>query len=56
MSCLSKGLCCPVGSLVMGSKAFIERARKVRKILGGGMRHIGVIAAPGIIALNVMVP
>ena len=55
MFCLSKGLCAPVGSLVVGSEEFIERARKYRKMLGGGMRQAGIIAAPGIIALTKMV-
>ena len=55
MFCLSKGLSCPVGSVVVGSEEFIERARKIRKILGGGMRQAGIIAAPGIIALEKMV-
>jgi len=55
MFCLSKGLSCPVGSIVVGSAEFIERARKMRKILGGGMRQAGVIAAPGIIALEKMI-
>jgi len=55
MFCLSKGLSCPVGSLVVGSAEFIEKARKNRKILGGGMRQAGVIAAPGIVALEKMV-
>ncbi|MEM2110532.1 MAG: low-specificity L-threonine aldolase [Candidatus Bathyarchaeia archaeon] len=55
MFCLSKGLSCPVGSLVVGSNEFIERARKMRKILGGGMRQAGIIAAPGIIALEKMI-
>ena len=55
MFCLSKGLSCPVGSLVVGDEEFIERARKVRKILGGGMRQAGIIAAPGIIALEKMI-
>jgi threonine aldolase len=54
--CLSKGLSCPVGSVLVGDKEFIDRARKIRKILGGGMRQAGVIAAPGIIALEKMVP
>ncbi|MDH7508188.1 MAG: low-specificity L-threonine aldolase [Methanomassiliicoccales archaeon] len=53
--CLSKGLCAPVGSVLVGNKEFIEKARKVRKMLGGGMRQAGVIAAPGIIALTKMV-
>jgi len=55
MFCLSKGLSCPVGSVVVGSREFIERARRVRKMLGGGMRQAGIIAAPGIIALEKMV-
>jgi len=55
MFCLSKGLSCPVGSVVVGSRDFIERARKVRQMLGGGMRQAGIIAAPGIIALEKMV-
>jgi threonine aldolase len=55
MFCLSKGLSCPVGSIVVGSHDFIERARKFRKMLGGGMRQAGIIAAPGIIALEKMI-
>jgi threonine aldolase len=55
MFCLSKGLCCPVGSLLVGTGTFIEKARKMRKILGGGMRQAGIIAAPGIVALESMV-
>lgn len=55
MFCLSKGLCAPVGSIVVGSRQFIEKARKARKILGGGMRQAGVLAAAGIIALTRMV-
>jgi threonine aldolase len=53
--CLSKGLGAPVGSLVVGSAAFIEKARAGRKILGGAMRQAGVIAAAGIVALSEMV-
>ncbi len=53
--CLSKGLSAPVGSLLVGSDEFIEKARKNRKKLGGGMRQAGVIAAPGIIALKNMI-
>jgi threonine aldolase len=53
--CLSKGLAAPVGSLICGSAAFVDRARRMRKILGGGMRQAGVIAAPGIVALTKMV-
>jgi threonine aldolase len=55
MFCLSKGLSCPVGSLVVGDRAFVDRARKNRKLLGGGMRQAGIIAAPGIVALEKMV-
>jgi threonine aldolase len=55
MFCLSKGLSCPVGSIIVGNKDFIERARKIRKVLGGGMRQAGIIAAPGIIALEKMI-
>ena len=50
--CLSKGLGCPVGSLLLGSKSDIRRARKVRKVWGGGMRQAGFLAAAGIYALN----
>ncbi|HHB90203.1 MAG TPA: low-specificity L-threonine aldolase [Anaerolineae bacterium] len=53
--CLSKGLSAPVGSVVVGSRDFIARARRMRKVLGGGMRQAGVIAAAGIIALTEMV-
>ena len=52
--CLSKGLSAPVGSLVCGSGAFIRKARRNRKLLGGGMRQAGVIAAAGIVALQEM--
>lgn len=52
--CLSKGLCAPVGSVLVGSADFIEKARRKRKILGGGMRQAGIIAAAGIIALKEM--
>jgi len=55
MFCLSKGLSCPVGSIVVGEAEFIKKARKTRKILGGGMRQAGIIAAPGIIALEKMI-
>lgn len=55
MFCLSKGLCCPVGSLLVGTHEFIRRARKLRKVLGGGMRQAGIIAAPGIVALESMI-
>jgi threonine aldolase len=50
--CLSKGLACPVGSVVVGSAAFIHRARRARKLLGGGMRQAGVLAAAGLVALS----
>lgn len=55
MICLSKGLSAPVGSLVLGSEEFIHEAHRIRKKMGGGMRQAGVIAAPGIIALEKMV-
>ena len=54
MFCLSKGLAAPAGSMVAGSKEFIDRARKNRKLMGGGMRQIGILAAAGIIALEKM--
>jgi len=53
--CLSKGLAAPVGSLVCGTSAFIARARRMRKMLGGGMRQAGVLAAAGMVALREMV-
>jgi threonine aldolase len=53
--CLSKGLSAPVGSLLCGSAEFVARARKTRRMLGGGMRQAGVIAAAGIVALETMV-
>lgn len=53
--CLSKGLSAPIGSLIVGEGAFIERARKYRKMVGGGMRQTGVIAAAGIVALEEMI-
>lgn len=52
--CLSKGLCAPVGSVLVGSGEFIKKARRKRKILGGGMRQCGIIAAAGIVALEEM--
>ena len=55
MFCFSKGLSAPVGSIVCGSEEFIERARRVRKMLGGGMRQAGILAACGIVALEKMV-
>ncbi len=53
--CLSKGLGAPVGSLLVGSRSFVEQARRFRKMLGGGMRQAGIIAAAGIVALESMV-
>lgn len=50
--CLSKGLGAPVGSLVIGSSAFIHKARRVRKVLGGGMRQAGILAAAGLYAME----
>ena len=55
MFCLSKGLSAPVGSLVCGSRDFIQRARKFRKMVGGGMRQAGHLAAAGLIALESLV-
>ena len=55
MVCLSKGLCAPVGSVLCGSREFIEKARKNRQLMGGGMRQAGLLAACGIIALDRMV-
>jgi len=54
MFCLSKGLAAPVGSMLVGSKGFIARARHLRKMLGGGMRQVGVLAAAGLISLEKM--
>jgi len=50
--CLSKGLGCPVGSVLIGAEPFIKKARRIRKVLGGGMRQAGYLAAAGIYALN----
>jgi threonine aldolase len=55
MFCLSKGLSAPVGSVLCGSEAFIREARRARKIVGGGMRQAGIIAAAGVVALEQMV-
>jgi threonine aldolase len=52
MFSLSKGLACPVGSVVAGTRDFIWRARRARKVVGGGMRQVGVLAAPGLVALR----
>src|SRR5690606_30984271 len=54
MVSLSKGLSAPVGSVLAGTRSFIGRARKMRKLLGGGMRQVGVIAAAGVVALETM--
>jgi threonine aldolase len=54
MFCLSKGLAAPVGSILVGSQSFIARARHIRKMLGGGMRQAGVLAAAGILSLEIM--
>jgi len=50
--CLSKGLGAPIGSMIVGSRDFIERCRAIRKLLGGGMRQVGVVAAAGLVALE----
>ncbi len=52
--CLSKGLCAPVGSVLCGSKEYIRKAHRLRKMLGGGMRQAGILAAAGIVALKTM--
>ena len=52
--CFSKGLCAPVGSMVVGSREFISRAHRIRKSLGGGMRQAGILAAACLISLNTM--
>jgi threonine aldolase len=56
MTCLSKGLCAPVGSLVASTRELIEEARRARKLLGGGMRQAGVLAAAGLVALDTLLP
>lgn len=53
--CLSKGLSAPVGSIVAGTKEHVRRVRRIRKMLGGGMRQVGILAAPAIIALESMI-
>ncbi len=55
MVAFSKGLCCPVGSVLVGSKAFIQEAHRVRKLFGGGMRQVGVLAAACLVALDTMI-
>lgn len=54
--CLSKNLCCPVGSMLIGTKQFVDKARRLRKSLGGGMRQVGFLAAAGLSALDTIVP
>lgn len=54
--CLSKNLSAPVGSMLVGSRKFITAARRTRKVLGGGMRQVGVLAAAGLVALDMVVP
>ncbi|KAK2581431.1 hypothetical protein KPH14_005106 [Odynerus spinipes] len=54
--CLSKGLGAPIGSLLCGSECFIRKARRIRKVLGGGMRQVGIIAAAGLVALEEIIP
>ena len=56
MFCLSKALCAPVGSILAGDKNFIDKARKKRKLLGGGLRQSGILAAAGLVALQEMIP
>jgi threonine aldolase len=56
MTCLSKGLCAPVGSLVASTRERVEEARRARKLLGGGMRQAGILAAAGLVALDTLVP
>ena len=53
--CLSKGLSCPVGSVICGSQDFIDQARKWRKMVGGGMRQAGILAAAGLVAMDTMI-
>jgi threonine aldolase len=53
--CLSKGLCCPAGSLICGEAEFVRRARRARKVLGAAMRQVGILAAAGLVALDSMI-
>ena len=53
--CFSKGLACPVGSIVVGSKAFVDDARRNRKLVGGAMRQVGVLAAAALVAIDEMI-
>lgn len=54
MFCLSKGLCAPVGSMLLGTREFIEKARKKRKLMGGGLRQVGILAAAGLVSIREM--
>jgi threonine aldolase len=54
MFCLSKGLCAPVGSMLAGTRKFVDDARRKRKLMGGGLRQAGILAAAGLIALKEM--
>lgn len=54
--CLSKNLCCPMGSMLVGTKQFVDQARRLRKALGGGMRQVGFLAGAGLCALDTIVP
>jgi threonine aldolase len=56
MFCLSKGLAAPVGSMLVGSKTAISETRRIRKLFGGGMRQVGILAAAGLVALEEMIP
>ena len=56
MACFSKGLCAPVGSVLAASRDLVEEARQVRKLLGGGMRQAGILAAAALVALDTLVP
>jgi threonine aldolase len=56
MACFSKGLCAPVGSILASSRGRIEEARRARKLLGGGMRQAGILAAAALVALDTLVP
>lgn len=56
MFCLSKALCAPIGSMLAGDSEFIAKARKKRKVLGGGLRQVGILAAAGLVALREMIP
>jgi threonine aldolase len=54
--CLTRGLCCPFGSLLFGSKEDVKRARQIRKSVGGGMRQVGLIGAAGLYAFENIIP